>query len=62
MTHEQFAVLRKLSHGRCLLFAPSYDETRIHRQLVMMGYASCRVEYAGEFISISDQGRQEVTR
>lgn len=62
MTPEQRATLRKLLHGRCLLFAPTYAETCIHRQLVMLDLASCRVEFGGEYISISEYGRQVVSK
>ena len=52
--------LRDLSAGRAP-FAPDQETGRIHRQLVMRGLASCRVEFLGQFISITDAVRRELS-
>jgi Ethanolamine utilization protein EutJ (predicted chaperonin) len=53
------AALQSLAEGR-VKFAPDAETGRIHRALVMAGYAFCSVRFEGEFISISEHGRQEL--
>lgn len=57
MTAEERAALERLAIERRPFFAATYHETWAHRQLVMKGYASCRVEHM-EYISIRPEGRQ----
>jgi hypothetical protein len=58
MNAEQLLILKKLSRGRLPFYAAHYEETKIHRQLVMAGYARCRVEGGGEFILLTREGER----
>lgn len=57
---DHLATLLKLKGGRLPFFAASYPETQIHRQLVMAGFASCRVELSGEYIMLTPKGKQAI--
>lgn len=61
MTPDILAVLRDLAAKRQMFYSEDKALMHLHRQLVMEGYASCRVEFSGEWISITDKGRETIS-